>query len=219
MVNESSNICTPEYIINIAKKLAYNKKITCSFLDKKDLFDQKLNLLISVNKGSNLNPYLLILNYSGSSAHDSKIALIGKVVTFDSGGLNLKPTGYIEEMKLDMAGAATVLYTMKSIAELNLNKNVTAIIPLTENTISGNAYKPGDVLKSFSGKTVEVINTDAEGRLILADAMAYAEKHIKPDYLIDIATLTGEAIETFGEIMAPYFTENKKLSKLVTSVR
>ncbi len=139
--------------------------------------------------------------------------MIGKGITFDSGGLNLKPTGFLETMKSDMAGAASVIYTMKTLCDLDINANVVAVVPLCENMIGPNSYRPGDVIKSYSGITVEVGNTDAEGRLVLGDAISYAKERFKPDNIIDLATLTGSIIATFGGYIIGLFTNDDQLAK------
>ena len=152
------------------------------------------------------------MKYKGTSAKKDWIALVGKGITFDTGGINLKPSGHIETMRTDMAGAAACIYTMKAIAQMKLPVNVVAVIPLAENMISHTAYKPGDVFTAYNGKTVEIGNTDAEGRLILADALSFTEKTFKPKAMIDIATLTGACIVSFGEIVAAFLTNDEKLS-------
>jgi leucyl aminopeptidase len=175
----------------------------------------KMGLILAVNKGSAKPPQLAVLKYRGDYQDKKFIALVGKGITFDSGGMNLKPSGHIEDMRTDMAGAAAAMYTLKSAAELKLARNLYAVLPLTENMLSNDSYRPGDVFTAYNGTTVEIGNTDAEGRLVLADALAFTEKILKPDCIIDIATLTGACLATFGELMAGYVTTDDGLGKVL----
>jgi leucyl aminopeptidase len=209
-VNEGSDVMNPNEIEKIVKDFAKKYRMKLKILGKKELQSLGMNLILSVGRASKYKPRLLILEYGKGK---KKVALIGKGVTFDTGGLNLKPTGYIETMKLDKAGALTVLGILKTLAELKAKTNVVGVIPLCENMIGSEAYKPGSVVKSYSGKTVEIVNTDAEGRLIMADALAYAEKNLKPDVIIDLATLTGSVLVTFGEYVAGMVSNDDKLAK------
>jgi leucyl aminopeptidase len=174
-----------------------------------------LNLLLAVGRGSSYSSRLIILEYDNNKSSGEHIVLIGKGITFDTGGLNLKLSTHILDMKCDMAGAATVLGMLKTASELKIKKNIAAIIPTCENMIGPNAYKPGDIIKSYSGKTVEVIDTDAEGRLVLADAITYAVKHLKPTYILDFATLTGSIIRTFGGFVTGLFSNNDLLAEKI----
>jgi len=208
----------PEDLANEAAKLAHTyNNVTFEALTKKELQEQDLNLLLAVNRGSAYEPRLIVLQLN----HDKKdkpVILVGKGVTFDSGGYNLKPSdGFLEVMHTDMAGAATVLATIKALAELGSKKKVIAIIPATENLVSGDAYKPADIIRSYSGKTVEIKNTDAEGRLILADALSYAIKNFDPRYVVDLATLTGACIVALGFRYAGLFSNNLDLQKQIKS--
>jgi len=173
----------------------------------------KMGLLLAVSRGSKYSPQLVILKYKGDPLNKRSFALVGKGITFDSGGMNLKPSGHISDMRSDMAGAATSIFTLKAAAELKLKKNIIAVIPLCENMIGNNSYKPGDVFTAYNGKTVEIGNTDAEGRLILADALSYTEKNLKPNYIVDIATLTGACLVCFGEIIAGLLSNNDTLAE------
>jgi len=211
LVNEPAEYMTPEQIESEAKKLN-GKNIKVTVLGKKELQKLGLNGILSVGKGSVHEPRLIILEYKGAGASDKSTVIVGKGVAFDSGGLHVKPFGYMETMKCDMAGAAAILGTIKIASELGLKKNIVGVIPACENMINGEAYKPGDIIKMFNGKTVEVMNTDAEGRLILADAMAYAEKTYKPETLIDLATLTGAVIVAIGSYTAGLITNNETLA-------
>ena len=176
-----------------------------------------MGLLLAVNRGSSIEPRVVKIEYKGDPENKKVLGIIGKGITFDSGGMDLKPSASMETMRSDMSGAASVLCVMKSLAELKVKKNVIAVIPLTENMLSSNAYRPGDIFRSYSGKTVEIGNTDAEGRLILADAIAYMEKEIKPELIIDIATLTGACVVTFGETVAAFLSNDDRLAAAIES--
>ncbi len=193
MVNHPACVMTPQKIAEIAKTLPKQVKVTIH--DKKTLEKMGMNAILAVNKGSVIEPKLIILEYSAGKG--KPIALVGKGVTFDSGGLDIKTADGMETMKTDMAGAATVLATIKAAAELDLRVNLVGVLPCTENMPGANAYKPGDVIKTLNGKTIEVLNTDAEGRVILADALCYAEK-FSPSHIIDLATLTGACVIALG---------------------
>jgi len=199
--NLPSNICTPAYLAEQAKALCKNHedKLSCQVLEEADLEIEGMNALLAVSKGSEQPPHLIILEYSNGKKNDAPFVLVGKGVTFDSGGISIKPAKDMDQMKFDMCGAAAVLGTMLAVVELELPLNVVGIIPTVENLPSGNATKPGDIVTSFSGQTIEILNTDAEGRLILCDALAYAEKEYKPEVMIDIATLTGACVVALGK--------------------
>lgn len=195
LVNSNADEITPLYLADFAKKLEKQyPKISVEVFDRKKIEKAKLYLLMAVSRGASCDPTFSIATYKGNPASKDHTILIGKGVTYDTGGLNLKPTGHLETMKCDMGGAAACLCTLIPLAELDLKVNVTVVIPSTENSIDANSFKPGDVYLSYAGKTVEMTNSDAEGRLILADALAYAADHLQPTRIIDIATLTG-AIE------------------------
>lgn len=197
LVNEPSNIVTPKTIEKTARAIANSdKRIKMTVLRRKDLERKGMNGILAVSSAGNFEPRLIVLEYSGGKGE--KTALVGKGITFDSGGYNLKPEGGIEDMKIDMGGAAAVLGTIKFLSGLNIKKNVLGIIPTCENLISGKGYKPGDIITMYNKKTVEVLNTDAEGRMILADALHYAEKDLKAKTIIDLATLTGACMVALG---------------------
>ncbi|MBP7793176.1 MAG: leucyl aminopeptidase [Candidatus Goldbacteria bacterium] len=202
LMNMPSNIVTPTYIENKAKEIAGQHKLKINSFTKEQAKKIGMEAFYSVAKGSNEPAKFITLEYYGNKKSKSKTTFIGKGITFDSGGISLKPqatlSSKIEDMRFDMSGTAVVLYLIKTAAELKLKLNIIGIMPVTENLPSGTAYKPGDVLKTLSGKTVEVVSTDAEGRLILADAMTYAIKNYAPDLLIDIATLTGGCVTALG---------------------
>jgi len=193
-----ANVCTPTYLASEARKLARNSgAITAKVLNEAQMEKLGMGSLLSVTAGTTEPARLIVLEYKGSKPSDRPVALVGKGVTFDSGGISLKPGAAMDEMKYDMCGAASVLGTFSAIAAMKLPINVIGVIPATENMPSGIASKPGDIVTSMSGKTIEILNTDAEGRLILCDALTYVQKY-KPDVIIDIATLTGAVIVALG---------------------
>jgi len=200
-----------EQLISAAKKL--HPKIKTTIFNKKKLEDEKMGLILAVNRSSTVDPCLIQSAYRGNPKSKEHIVLVGKGVTYDTGGLSLKPTDGMLTMKCDMSGAATVLGAVKIAAELGLKVNVTALAPVTENCIGSKSYKLGDVYHSYSGKTVEINNTDAEGRLILADALSYAVENLKPTYMIDLATLTGACVVALGEDIAGLFSNNDTLAE------
>lgn len=215
MINDTTDEINPESFAAMAKKISSGTGLSCTVLDKKKIIKKNMGLLLAVNRGSAREPRVVRIDYRGDRSSKKLIGLVGKGITFDSGGMNLKPSGSMETMRCDMSGAATVLCVMKTLAELGIKKNVTAVIPLTENMLSNSAYRPGDVYRSYSGKTVEIGNTDAEGRLILADAISYMEKEIKPDLMVDMATLTGACVVTFGETVAAYLSTDDSLAAAI----
>ncbi len=198
----------------ISAKAAKTGNLNIIAFDEKDLRKKEMNALLAVSQGSRNKPRMVILEYRHEKAKKN-VALIGKGVTFDSGGINLKPTGSLEDMKIDMSGAAAVAATLITIAKLKPAINVAGIIPLVENMPSGTSTRPGDIVKSLSGKTVEILNTDAEGRLILIDAMSYAEKEYRPDIMVDIATLTGACVVALGEKIAGIFSNDDRLADAI----
>lgn len=216
--NHPANIATPEHLAKHAQDLARkfpNKVLRVKILHQADIEREKMGALLAVSKGSDEEPKFIILEYYGKPARRKGgkkapvVALIGKGITFDSGGINIKPSEKMEEMKYDMAGAATVMETIRAAAELGLPLNLVGLIPATENLPSGKATKPGDIIKSRSGKTVEVVNTDAEGRLVLSDALDYAKQY-KPDLVIDFATLTGSIMVALGDDITGAFGNHEK---------
>jgi len=215
LVNDITDEVNPVTFASLAEKIAAESGMACKIFDKKGIAKKKMGLILAVNRGSVVEPRVVVLEYKGAPGSKKIFGLVGKGITFDSGGMNLKPSGSMETMRCDMAGAATALCSMKTIAELKLKKNVTAVIPLTENMLSSNAYRPGDIYRSYSGKTVEIGNTDAEGRLVLADALSYMEKEVKPDVITDLATLTGACVVTFGESVAAYLSTDDSLAVAV----
>jgi leucyl aminopeptidase len=198
LVSAPGNEMTPAILAAHAQKIGKKKNVTCRTLDKKKMKALGMNALLGVASGSCQEPKFIILEYTGAKKGQAPIVLVGKGLTFDSGGISIKPAEKMDEMKTDMAGGAAVLGTIMAVSGLNLPINVVGLIPTTENMPGGCAYKPGDILKSYSGITIEVINTDAEGRLILADALSYASKY-KPAAILDIATLTGACVIALGD--------------------
>lgn len=197
LVNEPGNIKSPEFLAEQAVAIAAETSMSCTILDRQALVDEKLGAILGVAQGSVRDPRLIVLRYRGENAPEQPLALIGKGVVFDAGGISLKPAEKMEEMKMDMAGAAAVLGTMLTTALLRLPVHVVAVIPAVENLPSGSAIRPGDVITAASGQTIEVLNTDAEGRMILADALTYT-KRFQPTAVIDLATLTGACVIALG---------------------
>jgi len=198
LVSTPSNRMTPREMARRAKDAVVSKKVRLRTLDSRKMEKIGMNALLSVARGSREPARLIILEYSGGRRGEKPYVIVGKGITFDSGGISLKPADKMEEMKIDMSGGAAVLAILKAAAELELPVNLVGLVPATENLPGGNAYKPGDVLRSLSGQTIEVISTDAEGRLILADALTYAGR-FKPRAIIDMATLTGACVIALGD--------------------
>lgn len=205
LANLPGNICTPTYLADNARKLAREYKLGIEVLDRKQLEALRMGSFLSVASGSDEPPKFIVLKHIGGKAKDAPIVLVGKGITFDTGGISLKPGAGMDEMKYDMCGAAAVLGSFRAIAELQLKLNVIGVIPTCENMPSGRATKPGDIVTSMSGQTIEVLNTDAEGRLILCDALTYVER-FKPAAVIDIATLTGACVVALGHHNSGLFT-------------
>ena len=205
--NLSANICTPTYLANTAKKLGKDYKFDVEVLDRKQLEALKMNSFLSVTNGSEQPPKFIIIKHMGGKSKDAPVVLVGKGITFDTGGISLKAGPGMDEMKYDMGGAASVLGTFRAIGEMNLKLNVIGVIASCENMPSGRATKPGDIVTSMNGLTIEILNTDAEGRLVLCDALAYAER-FNPAAVIDIATLTGACIVALGHHNSGLFTRH-----------
>jgi len=199
LVNDNADTVNSAFIEKTVRGIIKGKRnLSISVLNRKELKAKGLNLHLAVNQGSRNEPKLIFIKYNGAGSKEGYTAMIGKGITFDTGGLNLKPTGSIETMRTDMSGAAAVIGVLKNTIALNLKKNILFVCALAENAIGSGAYKPGDVLTGYSGTTVEIANTDAEGRLVLADALAYTVKNYKPKCIIDIATLTGACVVALG---------------------
>ncbi|XBC39057.1 MAG: leucyl aminopeptidase [Buchnera aphidicola (Nurudea shiraii)] len=213
--NTPPNICTPAYLSYKSKQLSlkYPKIMSVNIIDHNDMKNLKMNAYLSVGSGSKNKPMMSVIKYQGDQKYASKnIVFIGKGVTFDSGGISLKPSNNMEEMKYDMSGAAVVLGLMVFISELQLPINVIGILAGCENMLSGGSLRPSDILTTMSGKTIEVLNTDAEGRLIICDVLTYVER-FNPDIVIDIATLTGSCVVALGNYVTGLMSNNNKLAK------
>lgn len=213
LVNDNASVITPKYLASEAKKMAVPGLMKVSVLNKIELKKKGLNLITAVGSGSTTPPVLILMEYRGGSRRNTTTAVIGKGVTFDSGGQNLKPTGSIETMREDMAGAAAVLGVMKACTLTKPKVNLIGVIPAAHNAIGSNSYFPGDIYTSYSGKTVEIWSTDAEGRLLLADAIAYCRRIYNPDTIIDLATLTGGIISALGNAAAGLFSNSDELAE------
>ena len=212
LVSEPGNVLHPdEYAkrINTLKKLG----LRINVYDKKKLKKLGMNALLGVGQGSIRGSYLVTMEWKGAKNNSKPLAFVGKGVCFDTGGYSLKPAKFMEDMTYDMAGSATVVGLMKNLAMRKAKVNAVGVVGLVENMVSGNAQRPGDIVKSYSGQTIEILNTDAEGRLVLADALTYTEKKYKPRFIVDLATLTGAIIVSLGSEYAGLFSNNEKLSK------
>ena len=211
LANMPSNFCTPAYLAQTAIDLGKQAGFEVKVLEREQMIEMGMGSFMAVAQGSETPPKMISLKYQGASADQPAIALVGKGVTFDTGGISLKPGAAMDEMKYDMGGAATVLGVFKAIAELKPEINVVGVIPSTENMPSGKAIKPGDVVTSLSGQTIEILNTDAEGRLILCDALTYTQQTFKPGLVIDIATLTGACIIALGNHVSGLLGNDQQL--------
>ena len=210
--NMPGNICTPTYLADRAKTLTrVYSNLSVDILDEAQLEEMGMNAFLSVSKGSRQPAKMIVMNFKNADSSTPPICLVGKGVTFDSGGISLKPGAGMDEMKYDMCGAASVLGAVNAIAELQLEVNIVAVIPATENLPDGLATKPGDIITSYSGTTIEILNTDAEGRLILCDALSYCEQ-FKPSVVIDVATLTGACIIALGKHAAGLYSNHSPLT-------
>ena len=212
LVSEPGNILHPdEYARRIKTLKKYNLKI--NIYDVKKLKKLGMNALLGVGQGSVRGSYLATIEWKGLKNNSKPLAFVGKGVCFDTGGYSLKPAKFMEDMTYDMAGSATVVGLMKNLALRKAKVNAVGVVGLVENMVSGNAQRPGDIVKSYSGKTIEILNTDAEGRLVLADAITFTEKKFKPKFMVDLATLTGAIIVSLGSEYAGLFSNDDKLSK------
>ncbi|WP_430697157.1 leucyl aminopeptidase [Metabacillus mangrovi] len=216
LVNTPSNILTAAEMADYARKLSEVYGFECEILEKEDMQKLGMGAMLAVNQGSVEPPKMIVLTYTGNEASTDKIGLVGKGITFDTGGYSIKTKSGIVGMKTDMGGAAAVLGAMEIIGELKPEQNVVAVIPSTDNVISASAFRPDDVIISMSGKTIEILNTDAEGRLVLADAITYA-KHHGATHLVDVATLTGGVIVALGNEMTGATTNNEALFEQVNA--
>ena len=213
LVNTPPNKATPEYVANYAKDIAKKSGLKCAVFDDKQIDKMKMGCLSAVGRGSVNKPRLVVLEYNGAKSQ-KPIAIVGKGVTFDTGGYNLKPYPYILNMKDDKGGALASIHVIEACSKLKLQVNLAVVTPLCENMIDADAYRPDDVLTAFNGMTVEIKNTDAEGRLILADALSYASS-LKPQAIIDIASLTGASMVVLGPIGTPIISTDEKLTEKI----
>ncbi len=212
LVSEPGNVLHPdEYARRIVKLRKFGLKVTV--YDQKKLKKMGMNALLGVGQGSVRGSYLVTIEWKGTKSKSKPLGFVGKGVCFDTGGYSLKPAKFMEDMTYDMAGSATVVGLMKTLALRKSKINAVGVVGLVENMVSGNAQRPGDIVKSYSGKTIEVLNTDAEGRLVLADALTFTEEKFKPQFIVDLATLTGAIIVSLGSEYAGLFSNNDKLSK------
>jgi len=208
-------VCTPEYLEQEARNLvkAYPNHFEIEVLGETQLQEKGLNLLYSVGKGARVPPRLVIVRYKGKpNDNNNPIAIVGKGITFDTGGLDLKTPESMLNMYLDMSGSATVLGVLSILPKLNIKKNIVGALCLAENAIGSKAYHPSTIIRSYKGLTVEIGNTDAEGRLVLADGFTYLQRHYKPETIVDLATLTGACIVALGEYSAGIFSNDERLS-------
>jgi leucyl aminopeptidase len=211
LANLPPNICTPTFLANQAKTLARECRLKVEVLDRAAMEKLGMGALLAVAQGSVQPPQFIVLSHQGATTKDAPHVLVGKGITFDTGGISLKPPADMDEMKYDMSGAATVMGVMRAVAQMGLKRNVIGVIPTCENMPSGSATRPGDIVTSMSGQTVEILNTDAEGRLILCDALTYVEK-FKPASVVDIATLTGACVIALGAVNTGLFTADDGLA-------
>ncbi|MBL8487540.1 MAG: leucyl aminopeptidase [Rhodocyclaceae bacterium] len=212
LANLPSNICTPTHLADRARAMAAEHGMAVEVLERADMEQLAMNTLLSVARGSHEPPKFIVLKHLGGKPGAKPVVLVGKGITFDTGGISLKPAPDMDEMKYDMSGAASVLGTMQAVARLRLPLNVIALVPTTENMPGGRATKPGDVITSMNGLTVEILNTDAEGRLILCDALSYAER-FDPDCVIDVATLTGACVIALGHVLSGLLANDDSLAR------
>jgi len=217
LVNLPGNVCTPSYLAKEGRALGRKyDKLSVSVLDEKKMASMGMGSLLSVGNGSDEPSKLIVMKYEGGPAKQAPYCLVGKGITFDTGGISLKPAKGMESMKFDMGGAGSVFGVMQTVAELGLNINVIGVVAAAENMPSGRATKPGDVVTSMSGKTIEILNTDAEGRLVLCDALTYVER-FKPEEVVDIATLTGAIIVSLGHEASGLFANDDGLAESLTA--
>jgi leucyl aminopeptidase len=210
--NLPPNICTPTYLAQTAKKLGKDFGFKVEVLGRKEIEALKMGAFLAVTQGAVTPPQFIVIRHNGGAAKEAPTVLVGKGITFDTGGISLKPGEGMDEMKYDMCGAASVLGTMRAIGELKLKRNVIGVIPTCENMPSAHATRPGDIVTSMSGQTIEILNTDAEGRLILCDALTYVER-FKPAAVIDIATLTGACVIALGAVHSGLFSDDDALAE------
>ena len=210
--NLPPNICTPGYLAEEARKLAKQFKLAVEVLERRDMEKLGMGALLAVTRASHEPPKLIVLRYAGAAKAKKPLVLVGKGITFDTGGISLKPSAEMDEMKFDMSGAGSVLGALRALAGMRAPVNVIGVIPTCENMPGGAATKPGDVVTTLSGQTVEILNTDAEGRLILCDALTYAER-FGPEAIVDVATLTGACVIALGHVATGLFANDDRLAE------
>ncbi|MCF7559064.1 leucyl aminopeptidase family protein [Sabulilitoribacter multivorans] len=218
LVDAPANYKTPEYLGEWATKSAKKHHYKCTVFHKDELKKQKFDAVLAVGQGSINPPVVIVTEYISKPNAKIDIGLVGKGITFDSGGLSIKPSTNLHYMKSDMGGAAVVLGVVELVAKLKLDVNLVGIVASAENAVDKNSYRPGDVINSYSGKTIEIIDTDAEGRLVLADGLSYIIKQFKPEKVIDLATLTGSVVRTLGFSAAGMFTNNQQMAKNMSDI-
>jgi leucyl aminopeptidase len=216
VANRPANHCTPTMLGEHAEELGRTMKLKVEVLGRKEIEKLGMGSFLAVSQGSEEPPRFIVLRYTGAPDTEAPVVLVGKGITFDTGGISIKPSGDMDEMKFDMGGAASVLGTLRAVAQLKARVNLVGLIPTCENMPSGKAIKPGDVVKSLSGQTIEILNTDAEGRLILCDALSYAER-FKPRAVVDIATLTGACVVALGHHRSGLFTPHDELAQTLSA--
>lgn len=213
--NHPGNIVTPTYLANVAADIASEGRMKLTVFDREEFTEMGMGGLAGVALGTDEPPKFILLEYNGGKKEEKPVVLVGKGLTFDSGGISIKPAAKMDEMKYDMCGAGVVLGVMKAVASLKPDRNIVAAISSTENLSGGKALKPGDILTAYNGKTIEVLNTDAEGRLILADALSYISKHYDPEFIFDFATLTGAVVIALGHISTGIMGTDEELINAV----
>ena len=218
LVDAPANIKTPRFLADWAKKSAKEYNYKCKIIENKALVDQKFDAVLAVGQGSVNPPVVIVTEYIAKPGAKIDIGLVGKGITFDSGGLSIKPSQNLHYMKSDMGGAGLVLGIMELVARLKLDINIVGVVASAENAVDASSYRPGDVINSHSGKSIEIIDTDAEGRLVLADGLSYIIKEFKPEQLIDFATLTGSVVRTLGNAAAGMFTNNTEMATLMSKL-
>ncbi len=215
LANHPGNVTTPSRLAEEAGEIAKEGGMKLTVFDRKEITAMGMGALAGVAQGTDEPPKFIVLEYFGSDESQNPKILVGKGLTFDAGGISIKPSSKMDEMKYDMCGSAVVLGVFKALAALKPKLNVVGIVPSTENLVGAKAYKPGDILTAYNGKTIEVLNTDAEGRLILADGLSYASKHYEPEYILDFATLTGAVLVALGHVAAGVLGTDEDLMRLV----
>ncbi|MGB5323418.1 leucyl aminopeptidase family protein, partial [Lutimonas sp.] len=218
LIDAPANYKTPEYLANWTKDSARKFEYKCTVLNKTDLEEQGFGAVLAVGQGSVNPPVVIVSEYKGKPGKQIDLGLVGKGITFDTGGISIKSSTNLHYMKSDMGGAAAILGVMELVAKLKLNINLVAIVTSAENAVDGKSYRPSDVITSYSGKTIEIIDTDAEGRLVLADGLSYMIKHFNPKQVIDLATLTGSCVQTLGYSAAGMFTNSDKMAKTMSAI-